>query len=64
MTTEQIKKEIGMRIAKLEFTASKIDLNVYRDPSQLLAALQTKASYAAQAEELRSLLKTIDGAKQ
>ncbi len=60
MTTEQIRKEIGMRIANLEFTASKIDLNEYRDPSQLLAAHQTKAGYAAQAEELRNLLKTID----
>lgn len=61
MTTEQIRKEIGMRIANLEFTASKIDLNEYRDPSQLLTAYQIKAGYAAQAEELRDLLKTITG---
>ena len=61
MTTEQIRKEIGMRIANLEFSAAKIDLNEYRDPSKLLAANQTKAGYIAQAEELRDLLKTING---
>lgn len=59
MTTEQIKKEIGMRIANLEFTASKIDLNEYRDPSQLLTAYQIKSNHTAQAEELRALLQTI-----
>lgn len=59
MTAEQIKKEIGMRIANLEFTASKIDLNESRDPSQLLAAYQIKSNYTAQAEELRALLQAI-----
>ena len=59
MTTEQIRKEIAMRIANLEFTASKIDLNEYHDPSQLLAADQIKSNHTAQAEELRALLQTI-----
>ena len=61
MTTGQIKKEIGMRIAKCEFAATKIDLNEYREQSQLLAAFQIKAGYAAKAEELRDLLKIIAG---
>ena len=30
MTTAQIKKEIGMRIANLEFAATPIDLREYR----------------------------------
>ena len=59
MTTEQIKKEIGLRIANLEFVATKIDLDEYREQNQLLAAFQIKAGYAAKAEELRNLLKTI-----
>ena len=59
MTTDQIKKEIGMRIANLEFTATQIDLNDYRDPTQLLVSFQAKSNYTAQAEELRNLLKTI-----
>ena len=64
MTTEQIRREIGMRIANLEFAAAKIDLNEGREQSQLLAAFQIKAGYAAKAEELRDLLKTITGETQ
>ena len=64
MTTDQIRKEIGMRIANLEFAATKIDLNEYSEQSQLLAAFQIKAGYAAKAEELRDLLKTISGEAQ
>ena len=64
MTTEQIRKEIGMRIANLEFAVTQIDLNEYREQSQLLAAFQIKAGYVAKAEELHDLLKTISGEAQ
>ena len=64
MATEQIRREIGMRIANLEFAAAKIDLNEYREQNQLLAAFQIKAGYSAKAEELRDLLKTISGEAQ
>ena len=64
MTIDQIRKEIGMRIANLEFADTKIDLNEYLEQSQLLAAFQIKAGYAAKAEELRDLLKIITGDAQ
>ena len=64
MTIDQIKNEIGMRIANLEFAATKIDLNEYREQNQLFVAFQIKAGYTAKAEELRDLLKTISGEAQ
>ena len=64
MTIDQIRKEIGMRIANHEFAATKIDLNEYCEQSQLLAAFQIKAGYVTKAEELRDLLRTITGDAQ
>ena len=61
MTVDPIKKESGMWLANLEFAAAKIDLNEYREQSQLLSASQIKAGYAAKVEELRYLLNAISG---